>query len=197
MKRIILTGALAVVLSARSGADRPGEGVHQDDPGVRAVRLRAGRCAALGEAAVRDGHADGCRPGGRVTAPPAVLPPPIRAEVRAPRRRHVLHPGGKGDVHGRRMHPRATWPHPGLVAAAANVGLVHASHQLGHGQRPPPGRREPVCDPVQPAARRPAVDHRLAEPPLFGDRRVHPGDPVVAGRGELDGLLPALPRPEP
>ena len=121
MKRIILTGALANDSCARSGADRPGEGVHQDDPGVRPVRLRAGRCAALGEAAVRDGHADGCRPGGRVTAPPAVLPPQIRAEVRVPRRRHVLHPGGKGDVHGRRMHPGRRGLIPGLAAAAANV----------------------------------------------------------------------------
>ena len=62
------------------------------------------------EAAARDGSAGRDRPERAVAAAPAVLPAQVPAAPRGPRLRHVLHSGGEGDLHGRRMHPGAARP---------------------------------------------------------------------------------------
>ena len=86
---------------------------------------------------------------------------------------------------------------PALSAAAANVGaFTPRISSVTVGDRPRADRaRFAILFNQRPGAA--AVDRGVAEPSLLGHRQVRRDHAVVAGRRELDGVLPAVSRPEP
>ena len=137
MKRIILTGALAVGGGARRRRRPPmrrGTSARSGCAGRRAAR--PADAPALGDAAVRDGHVDGRRPGGR--APP--LLPYYRLRIlpryEMPDGETFYIPGANVIcTDGGCIAACGTGLVPGAVGGGRERRRLHAAHQLGHGRR--------------------------------------------------------------
>ena len=197
MNRIVLTTAVIVAASLVAAPSAEAKGY------VRAIQVCGpsgcakahGSPVAMGRLGLDMLAGTGVRDA--PAAASALLRAPVPAALRVSRLGHVLHPGAKVDLHGQRMHPGTTRPRADPVAAAASVGsFAPRVSSVTIGDRPRADRAGFATLFNQ----RPAA---LPSTSVWKSRhysiivKFSEITPWSLGGVQLDGLLPALPRPEP